>query len=258
MDQHADHVAAGVRAELERVRAVEEQVLADRRHHADPGSDLAVDEARFPDIWATSVARRSLTHSIENIDAAGALALSEQWIAPPFVLLRASYESAGALVWLLAPDDADTRLARLLWQHHDSWRYSATAYAGTPLDDLGEHEQRREWAEDAAQKLGVDLRRTAPGGFQKLIASIDDQTGQPGSLLTAWRVCSGVSHAKTWSLNTITTEVDSKPVYEHGHLSARVVNTELFLNFLRVARRTVERAWGLYCSRTTTRPHTPT
>lgn len=257
MDQQADHVADGVRAELERVRAIDGQILADRRYRADLGSDLAVDESRFPDIWATSVARRSLAHAVENIDAAGALMLSKEWDTPPFVLLRATYESAGAAFWLLAPDDVDTRLARLLWQHRDSWRYSATAYGGTPLA-LGEHEQRQQWTENAAEKLGVDLHRTRPGGFEKLIASVDDQPGQPGSLLTAWRVCSGVSHAKTWALKEITTEVDTEPLYEHGHLSARVVNTELFLTFLSVARRVVEGAWDLYCARTTARPHTST
>jgi hypothetical protein len=35
-------------------------------------------------------------------------------------------------------------------------------------------------------------------GFETLIDSVDDFPGQSQSLPTAWRLCSGVSHAKTW------------------------------------------------------------
>jgi hypothetical protein len=157
---------------------------------------------------------------------------------------------AGASVWLLVPNDVDTRLARLLVQHRESWRYSAKAYSGTPLDDDGEHAERQQWATDAAGKLGIDLAKGKSGGFEKLIESIDDVPGYPESLLTAWRICSGVSHAKTWALNTVTTEVDTEVLYEHGTMSARVPNRGLFRTDLRVARRVVQCAWGLYPIRT--------
>jgi hypothetical protein len=118
-----------------------------------------------------------------------------------------------------------------------------------------EHDERQQWATDAAAKLGIDLAKGKSGGFEKLIESIDDLPGHPESLLTAWRICSGVSYAKTWALNTVTTEVDSKALYEHGHMSARVPNRGLFLTDLGVARRAERRAWLLYRIRTTARPH---
>jgi hypothetical protein len=129
------------------------------------------------------------------------------------------------------------------------------AYSGTPLDDDGEHQERQRWPADAAAGLGIDLATGRSGGFEKLIESIDDLPGHRESLLTAWRICSGVSHAKTWALNTVTSEVDSKPVYEHGRISARVANTGLFVTGLGVARRVVQQAWCLYRIRTTARPH---
>ena len=244
-----------IRSELEKVLEIGSLVQAIPEHHAEPKSDLADDEARFPDIWAATIARRGLVYAVENVEAACTLVLNAHWTTPQFALLRAAYESAGAAAWLLLSDDVDTRLARLIWQHRDSWRYSEKAYSGTPLDDRGEHEERQQWAMDVARKLSVDIATGKSGGFEKLIESIDDLPGHPESLLTAWRICSGVSHAKTWALTTVTTEVDSKPLYEHGRMSARVPHTGLFVNDLRVARRVVQQAWCLYRIRTTARPH---
>ncbi len=194
-------------------------------------------------------------YAVENVEAACTLVLNHPWTTPQFALLRAAYESAGAAVWLLEPDHVDTRLARLIWQHRESWRYSAKAHSGTPLDDGGEHEERQRWSDDAAASLGIDIAAGRSGGFEKLIESIDDLPGHPESLLTAWRICSGVSHARTWALNTVTTEVDSKPLYEHGRMSARIPDTGLFITDLGVARRVVQQAWCLYRIRTAARPH---
>ncbi len=57
--------------------------------------------------------------------------LNWSWSYPQFALLRAAYESAGATVWLLIAEDIDTRLARLIHQHHESWRFSSKAFDGT-------------------------------------------------------------------------------------------------------------------------------
>jgi len=247
-----------IRDELDDLKAISALVHQRPDHYAEPGSDLAEDENRFSDIWAATVSRRGLSHACECIEAACRLMLTDSWISPQFALLRASYESAGAAAWLLMPDDVDTRLSRLIWQHRESWRFSAKVYSGTRLDDGGEHEERQLWANAAAAQSKVDLAKGNPGGFEKLIESIDDLPGHPQSLLTAWRICSGVSHAKTWALNAVTTEVESFELYEHGRVSGRVPNRELFLTDLQVARRVVQRAWGLYRIRTTARPHTMT
>ncbi|WP_156665396.1 hypothetical protein [Rhodococcus phenolicus] len=239
---------------LEEVLRVQETADAIPLGHSVPKCDLAVDEDRFPDIWATTVVRRGLNHAVECIEAACALVLNGEWTNPQFALLRAAYESAGAATWLLAPDDVDTRLARLIWQHRDSWHYAEKAYSGTPLE-VEEQVERQQWATDAAAKLRINLRNGDPGGFQKLISSIDDLPQHPQSLLTAWRLCSGVSHAKTWALREITTEVRSTQLYEHGHLIQVKPNRELFLTQLQVARRMVQRVGALYRIRTTPRPH---
>ena len=114
---------------------------------------------------------------------------------------------------------------------------------------------RQRWTDDAAARLGIDLRDGRSGGFENLIEEIDDLPGQPESLLTAWRLCSGVSHGKTWALNEVTTETGSVEIYEHGRISQRVPDRGLFLTDLSVARRAVQQAWGWYRIRTTARPH---
>ncbi|MCV7143549.1 hypothetical protein [Mycolicibacterium fortuitum] len=249
----SDATDAGIRIELARVLAIVEVVNEKPDHHAEPDSDLAADETRFPDIWTATVARRGIVYAAENIEAACLLMLNGDWTAPQYALLRAAYESAGAATWLLQPDDIDTRLARLLWQHRESWRYSTKAYDGTSLDHDGEERQR--WTDKAATRLGIDLRAGRSGGFENLIEEIDDLPGQPESLLTAWRLCSGVSHGKTWALNEVTTEIGSFDIYEHGRISQRVPDRGLFLTDLSVARRAVQQARGWYRIRTTARPH---
>lgn len=247
-------IDSGIRTELDRLADIDAFVRARPDHHAEPNSDLADDESRFPDIWAATAARRGLIHSCECVEAASFLILNGDWTSPQFALLRAAYEAAAAAMWMLVPEEPDTRLARLLWQHHDSWRYSEKAYRGAPLD-ISEQQRRQRWAAEAAANLGIDLRSGNPGGFEKLIESVDELPQHPESLLTAWRLCSGVSHAKTWALNEVTTEIGSIELYEHGRVSQRTPDLQLFLTDLAVARRAVQRAWGLYRIRTTRRPH---
>ncbi|MFW0789690.1 hypothetical protein [Gordonia sp. CPCC 205333] len=246
-------VGTAVANELETLRGLHSRVRKISPQPAAVASDLSLDERRFPDIWATSVVRRCLDHAAESAEAACALILSDDWISPQFTLLRGTYESAGMATWLLVPDDPDTRLARLLWQHRDSWKFAETAYSGTPLG-VDEQQERQEWADSAAEKLGVNIKVANPGGFQSLIKSIDSLPQHPESLLTAWRLCSGVSHAKTWALNEVTT-VKSIPLYEHGELSQREPNREFFLTELQIARRVVQHAVALLEIRTTPRPH---
>jgi hypothetical protein len=241
--------------ELESVRSICEEFEKKAGQRADRGSDLAVDEDRFPDIWATSLAHRGLTHACECIEAAGALMLNGVWSYPQYALLRAAYESAGATVWLLLPEETDTRLARLIYQHRESWKYSSKAYSGTPLDDDGEHEARQQWATDAAARLQIDLSQGNPRGYEKLIQSIDDLPRRPESLLTAWQLCSGVSHAKTWAMSEVIVQVESTELHEHARLVAYEPNLDVFLTMLRTARRAVQYAGVLYQIRTTTRPH---
>jgi hypothetical protein len=173
----------------------------------------------------------------------------------PFVLLRGAYESSALAVWLVEPDSVDVRLTRLIAQHGDSWKYSAKAYSGTTLDDGGVHHQRRQYVTRMIEVACVDRSECRFPGFEMLIESVDDFPGRPGSLLTAWRLCSGVSHAKTWALNQVSVEVDRTGEFEHGHLSARTTNPSLAVTLLAVGRRTVERARAICAVRTTARPH---
>lgn len=110
-----------IQTELTHVQSIHDAVEEKAGHRADAHSDLAADEARFPEIWATSVAQRGLVHACECIEAAGALMLNWSWFYPQFALLRAAYESAGATVWLLSAEDTDTRLARLIEVHPGWW-----------------------------------------------------------------------------------------------------------------------------------------
>lgn len=219
---------------------------------AQPDSDLSVDESRLPDEWTTSLVHRSLAHAVECLTVAGTLIQNQGWMHAPFVLLRGAYESAGLAVWLLEPDSADIRLARLIVQHKDSSEYMKKAYDGTPLELLDEQQQ---YATQMAKTAGIDLRDGAFRGYQAVIKSLDDFPGQAESLLTAWRLCSGVSHAKTWALNVITTEVSRTQDGEYGHKTVRKSDPILATSLLSVGRRTVERACVLSTIRTTARPH---
>ncbi len=182
---------------------------------------------------------------MECIEAACALVLNGGVDKPPqFALLRAAYESAGAATWLLAPrrcrypaGTLDLATPRLVALRREGIQRNASRSRGAGgAAAVG----NRRCSETSDQFK----KRRPPGGFQKLISSIDDLPQHPQSLLTAWRLCSGVSHAKTWALREITTEVRSTQLYEHGHLIQVKPNRELFLTQLQVARRMVQRVGG--------------
>jgi hypothetical protein len=241
--------------ELSTLRGLDSWLRTPAACAAQPNSDLSADASRLPDIWATSVVHRSLTHAVECLSAAGAVIPGGEWMHAPFVLLRGAYESAALAEWLLEPDSVDVRLTRLIAQHGDSWKYSAKAYSGTTLEDGGLHDERRQYVTRMIEVAGVDPSECRLPGFERLIESVDDFPGQGESLLTAWRLCSGVSHAKTWALNEVSVEVDRTGEFEHGHISARVANPGLAITLLGVGRRTVQRARALCAVRTTARPH---
>ena len=92
------------------------------------------------------------------------------------------------------------------------------------------------------------------GAYEHLIGSIDDLPNEPGSLLTAWRACCAVSHAETWSMLTVTSEIESGDLHEHGRINGRMPNLGLFL-LTCVARRTLQHSRVYYQIRTRPRPH---
>ena len=144
--------------------------------------------------------------------------------------MRGAYESAALAVWLLEPEAPEDRLARLIAQHVDSWKYSEKAYRATSPDDDGIRDLRWQEASQMGQSAGISQSVTFPG-FEKLIESVDDFPGRGESFLTAWQLCSGVSHANTWALNQVTTrEVNRVDQSEHLHLSARVPDRSLAIS----------------------------
>jgi hypothetical protein len=67
-----DKTAERLDSELRTLRGLDSWLHTAGVSAAQPNSDLSVDVSRLPDIWATSVMHRSLTHAVECLSAAGA------------------------------------------------------------------------------------------------------------------------------------------------------------------------------------------
>lgn len=220
----------------------------------EPGSDLARDRERNPLLWVDSIALRRLQVAVDDLAGIRDLVNNGTHMHAPFALLRGVVEAASVAVWLLEPEDRITRLKRLVGLHiYDTEnKKSFNALLPAEFRDNFDHEPG---ITSMVKAIGVQRKKCRFPDYTALVRDIDDFPGEGHSLFLVWKVCAGVSHGMTWSLNSTTSELSRVEVADGAFIAQREPAYGLLASFVGTAVRTIERASVLFDVRRTARPH---
>lgn len=230
-------------------------VSASPRPEPAPGSELADDDQHLPGFPGSSLMRIGLDTAIEHLHGLGVLFIDAQVAHPhvPLTLLRASLQDAAEAVWLLAPNQQDERLLRVLriWYRD--------------FGDRAEYEKIK--PQQPGRKTGVDRQadmialaktlRLNPGTVggklhtTSMIAQAADLVGRRDEAQRLWSLSSGLAHGRYWARLIGLDLVEAEPAT--GGYTLTVVASEADVVALgRVCWELVEHGERLYRRRSGT------
>ncbi|MFC0439622.1 hypothetical protein [Kutzneria buriramensis] len=172
------------------------------------GSPLARDDQDTDPFQISHAVLGVLNSAVDHLHALRKLIIDANVVhaRAPFTLLRAALENASIAVWLLAPSSRDERiLRRLRLQWADVCDgMNAAELAGTPQRMT--RQERRTQLEDVARARGFTPARVAQVAAGKVAfttivgtAAAEAASHQRDATLLVWKLCSGITHARTWA-----------------------------------------------------------
>ncbi|KSZ59437.1 hypothetical protein Z045_08995 [Rhodococcus pyridinivorans KG-16] len=186
----------------------------------EPGSDLAADHHRLPDLRLVDSVNRSLYHSFDNLWALNVLLQSDgpQHFAP-YTLIRAALETSATAVWLLAPDRQEERLTRRIRLEIDDASEAKKVANAAGRDGNSEWKRRKSDLDSALERAGLPRPADDRLTYVTIVKDIDEAPGTQLSTEVAWRVCSGMTHGKLYAFQALATE-ENKRLTEDGLIEA--------------------------------------
>lgn len=177
----------------------------------EPGSDIAADHLRFPDLRLVDSVNRSLHHSFDNLWALNVLLQrdSPQHFAP-YTLARAALETAATATWLLAPGSQEERLARRIRLEIDDASEAKKVANAAGRDGDTEWVRRKADLLEALERAGLPLPPGDRLSYVTIIQAIEDAAGTPMSVEVAWRVSSGMTHGKLYAFQALAVESNER------------------------------------------------
>lgn len=169
-----------------------------------PGSVMASDDAATYPYHLSYMAMQSLQAARDSLLTVGDLthdSLPGLRPGPPYTLCRAALENAAAALWLLAPDDSETRVLRCLWLWLDDSKdaNAVSSITGQPLR-LSLPERRERFAAiGVAAGLTAKQVLGARATWTTIVKAADEHLGSGRNLEMTWRMCSGFMHARPWA-----------------------------------------------------------
>lgn len=224
---------------------------------AEPGSDFALDAAQISEpsmidsAWLLRFVALDHMESLRDMAAFAPEGMSRWHVHAPWTQLRAALEAASQLVWMIGPDDRDTRLQRLLrFTFDDLGKYKLaldlTHYPGKRAD-LDQYERmRKEYEAAAAPWTG-----TAANGIRTEInlvecviesANLSKVVRLPRTAELSWRIAAGYAHGRPWAHLTTGKIVELGRIDEHTVQVAASINLPYVRMLATIATGTIQYA----------------
>ena len=209
---------------------------------AEPGSDLAVDEANTPQIVHPAQTSKLILTNVNNC-LLSAITLCKapgiSGVSPVEILLRTALIGSCRAMLIVVPDDPLERQAHAVDIAHADFHSANRAWSV-----MGKFEHTIENA-SKAQTLFEGFFKEFPSGrapadgglIARMIKTIEGQFQDPvdgafmrEQLLTIWHGYSGVAHANTWQhslsgmLNGASDSVTTGPLFHHLGVLARAAD----------------------------------
>lgn len=212
-DDVEDAAYASIVANL-RAAGLVHRKLEQNSYAIEPGSDIAADHLRLPDLRLVDSVNRSLHHSLDNLWALNVLLQKDgpQHFAP-YTLVRAALETAATAVWLLEPNSPEERITRRIHLEIDDAAEAKKVANAAGRDGDVEWHRRRNDLRDVLERAGLPLpaenRRLT---YVSIVQDIDEAAGTPLSTEVAWRICSGMAHGKLYAFQALAIEASRRQI----------------------------------------------
>lgn len=178
-----------------------------------PGSRMAVDDAATAPHHLSHAVLSALSHGIDHLHCFRSLIVDAQalHVYAPFSLLRAAFENFSTVLWLLEPDDRETRVQRRLQLAAANIRYGEDVRR--LAQEAGEDQSERRLGDVAAIAVSAGvpadriLGRTP--GYESIVRGGAAATAlSADTLVLVWKTCSGITHGQSWaSLGVLEREI---------------------------------------------------
>lgn len=213
-----------------------------------PGSDLAGDDALTSPVQLSHLARGSLGQAADHLDAIRTLLFEAQRLHTwaPYTLARGALENAATAVWLLAPEDRETRVHRRLRLRVQDLRDEEEFFEDAGLTPVRDVAADRELVRQLARDAGVKTDNLFARGptFTRIL----DEAQGPAGLSTAralWRLSSGIAHGRQWA--TLSSALAKDVVHQQDDVAtvAYTADETVVLGVVNVAVRMTDAGWRL-------------
>lgn len=175
-----------------------------------PGSELAIDDATFRWHRISETVRLSLIAAGEHLRLArDAIEVDEPYPSAHFTLLRGAFVGAAQAVWILGPDDPDTRQQRGFTVIAEMYEQMTKNHRELETFNLNERQrdllsQQKKWLDARIASLGAqrkNKRKLVQTEFIRWALEYrfkDEDRREDGRML--WRQMSADAHVLSWSL----------------------------------------------------------
>lgn len=221
-----------------------------------PGSELAVDDEITDPRRLSHQVLASVRAAADHFHAASLLISAGRTVHAnaQFTLLRAALENAATAVFVLGPDDRQSRVFRSL---RVTWGDVVDQH--NLLDNVGQS-MRKSRADFKAELQSVARRQGMPESEVAKIAARPlsystivetagiESFGKAGPVvLKTWMLNSGSAHGKQWAALVMIDRTNLMATDDVDVLQGRITAPTLQLRLsASVARRMIEKAWALY------------
>lgn len=236
----------------------------------DPASELGLDDAATDPRRLSHLALTGLAAAVDHFHASRTLIAAGRVFHgnAQFTLLRAALENAATAVYMLVPDDRDTRILRTLrvaWsdvndQHSlvDTMREQAQRRGVRPIAEP--KTSKSAWKgrlQKVAKDRGMSSKDVAlvaanlPYSVIVRDAAKDAFGPEQGEVaLLCWKVNSGATHGKQWEAITKVDRSTLLPTADPTVRQGRTMPSEDQLRLsAAVAKKMIEKGWALFDAR---------
>lgn len=167
------------------------------------GSSLAGDDRVADPYQVSHAVRAALGSSIDHMHAVVNLLGEAKALHPmaPFTMLRSALESSATALWLLQPSNRSERLTRRLRLAAADTRDADQARRGAGLTSPQPLDEQLRQLQDICRRGSGDTQTIAASApsATSILEHADQVLGSHWDFLTAWRICSGIAHARQWA-----------------------------------------------------------
>ena len=192
----------------------------------EPGSELAVDDARSDPYRVSQCARGFINAGVDHMHSLRTLILDAKILhaASDWTLLRAALEHFSVAFWVLNPSERRVRIERALRCAAKNFKDQDKAMKALGVPDYRPLRPNLDSVADVAGRAGCSKKGVQAGyASTEVLEYVDREAAILPSPYLMWQVCSGFAHGRQWASLSMN-DVEINPTAEEGVSAVRTTS----------------------------------